>query len=56
MFTRTEINAITKLTPATHRQLDQREAQSGFAATLEERARADAEAKAPTGPQWWLES
>lgn len=55
MFTRTEINAITRLTPATHSQLDQRETQGGFAATLEERARADAQARPSTGPKWWLD-
>ncbi len=50
-----EIQGITTFKPLTHAELQSREQSGGFAATLEEVARADALKEKPTGPEWWLE-
>jgi len=55
MFTFDEISALTQRTTLSHSQLDARERGTGFAATLEERARADQQEAKATGPEWWLE-
>lgn len=55
MFTFEEISALTRRNTLSHSQLDARERGTGFAATLEERARADQQEAKATGPEWWLE-
>jgi len=55
MFTFDEISNVTQRKTLSHSQLDARERSTGFAATLEERARADQQAAPAAGPEWWLE-
>lgn len=54
-LTPTEIQTLTTFTPLTRAELAEREQNGGFAATLEELARADAQAEKPVGQEWWLE-
>ena len=54
-FTPTEAKSLTTFTPLTRTELEAREREGGFTATLEDLARADAQAEKPRGQEWWLE-
>lgn len=49
-----ERNALTKHTTLSHSQLQQREKSGGFAASLDELERADADGAQKVGEDWWL--